>query len=385
MLTADAVVVGAGVVGLSVAYHLAAGGAGKVLILEKEAGAGWGETSWCTGGIRHQFSSAVHVELTRMSLPFFQHLDEETGVISEFSQTGYLFLAAGDSAWHTLREAAELQRSLQVPVELLDSEKIKDLFSELRTEDLLGGTFCALDAQISPAAVVEGWLRLLRRYRRAQVLFDEPVKGIAEEKGGTLLVESKRDRVSAPVVVNAAGPWAAEIASMLQTELPVSVHPRQVMVLKKLEELNRPLPLTVDMDSGWYLHRSGGGELLTGGADKDAPPGWDRNVDWEKVRRVLEAGAHRLPLLEKAEVARAYVGLRSMSPDGCGILGGIPEKPGFYAACGFSGHGFMHSPAIGRLLAEIILEGKPRGGLDIGLLSPERFGKESKQEERCLF
>lgn len=382
MEKADVIVIGAGVVGLSAAYHLAREGLNRVVVLEKELAAGWGETSRCTGGIRHQFSSPMNVRLTQMGLPFFISLEEDTGAPVEFEQNGYLFITSEEAKLSECKEYVALQQGLAVPSEVVSPRRVRDIFSSLRTDDLAGGTFCPLDGQANPDGVVQGLLRLIGR-TRTRLLTDEPVYEIKLIHDRTFQVSSRRYRFSAPLVVSAAGPWSAGVGSMVGLNLPVTVHPRQVFVVNRMPSLNCRIPLTVDLDTGWYLHRSRGGQLYTGGTDKETQPGWNTALDWTKLDLLIKAATARLPAMEGAGITHGYVGLRSMSPDYSGILGEHPQVPGLYWACGFSGHGFMHAPAIGRLLAEAMVDGK--ASLDIGCLSPTRFADADCPVEGCIF
>ncbi|NPV91531.1 MAG: FAD-binding oxidoreductase [Firmicutes bacterium] len=381
METADAVVIGAGVVGLSIARHLSMKGI-RTVVLERELSAGWGETSRCTGGIRHQFTSPVNIRLTQMSLPFFSHLEEETGAAVEFEQSGYLFLTAKASKLEEFRANVEMQRALDVPSELVHPGRVGDIFPSLRTDDLAGGTFCPVDAQASPDGVVQGLVRLLGRVETV-LLTDEPVSSISPLRGGTFVVRTRRHGFSTPLLFSAAGPWSAEVGRMVGIDLPVTVHPRQVFLVDSIPSLDYPVPLTVDLDTGWYLHRSHGGRFYTGGTDKECLPQWNTAVDWAKLGVLIEAATARLPAIERAGISHGYVGLRSMSPDYNAILGEHPQVPGLFWAGGFSGHGFMHAPAVGRLLAEMAVDG--RTSLDIGSLSPARFVSRLEAVEGCIF
>ncbi|MDH7478599.1 MAG: FAD-dependent oxidoreductase [Syntrophomonadaceae bacterium] len=382
METASVVVIGAGVIGLSIAGQLAERGVGRVVVLEKELAAGWGETSRCTGAIRHQFSSAINVLLTRLSLPFFAALEEDTGAPVEFEQNGYLMVTSQAARLAEFKANLELQRRLSVSSHLLSPPQIAELFPLLHTEDLAGGTYCPADGQASPDGVVQGLVRRLVRHR-AHLLTSEEVGEIRMLKDKSFVVASKRRRFSTPRLIIAAGPWSAGIGRLMGIELPVSVHPRQVFVIDKLASLNFSIPFVVDLDTGWYLHRTRGGQLVTGGTDKDCQPQWSTAVDWSKLDTLIKAATARLPAMEEAVVTSAYVGLRSVSPDYHAILGEDPATPGLYWAAGFSGHGFMHAPAVGQLLAELVTDG--RTSLDLQCLSPERFHKNALSMETCIF
>ncbi|MBI3625451.1 MAG: FAD-binding oxidoreductase, partial [Candidatus Rokubacteria bacterium] len=193
-----------------------------------------------------------------------------------------------------------------------------------------------------------------------------------------------RDRFRAPIVVNAAGPYADQIGALAGLTIPSKPYRRQVMVTDPLPGFPDVFPLVVDLDTGWYVHRQGKSPVLMGGTDRDQHPGYDTTVDWEAFDLVFKAAGKRVPPLADAKVMRAYAGIRDLTPDYHGILDAAREAPGFYVACGFSGHGFMHAPAVGLLMAELILDGRATS-LDIGPLALDRFQGETVTIEANMF
>jgi len=197
-------------------------------------------------------------------------------------------------------------------------------------------------------------------------------------------VTTSREEWSAPIVVDCAGPHADEIGAMAGVDIPSKPYRRQVMVLEPLPDLPPVFPLIVDLDTGFYVHRQGLSAVLMGGTDKDIKPGHDTTVDWDAFDAVFRAAALRVPPLAEARVMRAYAGVRDLTPDYHGILGPAPPAPGFHVACGFSGHGFMHSPAIGILMTEMLLDGRA-GSMDIQALSLDRFAAGRLRAEANMF
>ncbi len=378
METADVLIVGAGVIGLSVAYHLARRAPLRIAVLERAAQPGTGETAKATGGIRHQFSTEVNVRLTQLSLPAFQRFEEEMGEPVDLVQHGYLFLTTREDAAAVMRAGVELQQRLGVPSRWVTPAEVRDLFPAVRTDDLLGGTFCPLDGSASPYGAVQGYLRRCRDLG-VHVVLSEEVAGIEVQDGRVRGVRTASGGYAGPVVVNAAGPYARGVAAMAGVDLPVSPFRRQVFVMTPLPELGRGRPLTIDLDTGWYLHQDRAGALYMGGTDKDTRPGVDEVVDWDGFDAVAEAALRRIPATAGARVVRAYAGIRSLTPDHHAILGPVPGLSGFYCANGFSGHGFMHAPAVGLLMAEEILDGGART-LDLTPLRITRFAGGTRAE-----
>ena len=207
---------------------------------------------------------------------------------------------------------------------------------------------------------------------------------IHREQGRVAGVSTPTDRYATPVVVNAAGPLADEVGGLAGVDIPSRPYRRQVIVTEPPPDLPERFPLIVDLDSGWYVHRLGRSALLMGGTDKDLQPGLDATVDWEAFERVFQAAGKRAPLLAEAKVLRAYAGVRDLTPDYHGILCKAHDAPGFYVACGFSGHGFMHAPAIGLLMTELIVDGRAVS-MELGPLSLERFRSGALVTEANMF
>ncbi|HET9016849.1 MAG TPA: FAD-dependent oxidoreductase [Thermomicrobiaceae bacterium] len=371
--SAEIVIVGAGVVGLSIAFHLAERGATGVVVLERDTVAA-GSTSKATGGIRHQFGDETAVRLSLESIPFFADFERRTGAPFLFRRHGYLFLVP-EARLDALRHDVALQRRLGVPTELLAPEEVRARWPAIDVDGIAGAGFCALDGSGSPTDAAHGFLRAARD-RGVQVLEGVAVTGIAVTDGRVVEVETDRGRIAAGTVVNAAGPWAPLVAGMVEVELPIVVQPRQVFVVSDVAGLPEGFPFTIDMGTGVYVHREAGSVLL-GGGDRDRAPGYDATLDWSRFEGVAAAAVRRVPLLAEARSLSGWCGLRAMTPDEQPILGPVGPA-GSWCAAGFSGHGFMHAPAVGRLMAEWLLDGAPRG-IDPASLTLDRFGARAEQ------
>lgn len=378
MDSADVLVIGGGIIGLSVAYHLAQRGARGVVVLERAGQVGTGSTAKATGGIRHQFSTEINVRLTQLSLPAFQRFEEEMGEPVDFVQHGYLFVTTRADLAEVMRAGLRLQQHLGVPSRWVTPDEAAGLFPDVRVDDLVGGTFCPLDGSANPYGAVQGYLRRCRDLG-VRVLTAQEVIGIEVSGDRVRGVRTASGAFAGPIVVNAAGPRARDVAAMVDVDLPVHPYRRQVFVMTPVPGLHRGAPLTVDLDTGWYLHQDRGGALYMGGTDKDTRPGLEEVVEWDGFDAVAQAALRRVPRTRNARVARAYAGIRSLTPDFHAILGAAPQVAGFYCANGFSGHGFMHAPAVGQLLAEEILDGKATT-LDLSALSLMRFSGQVRTE-----
>ncbi len=385
MEVVDVVVIGAGVVGLSVAYELAKSGVRNIAILEREALPGMGSTSSCTGGIRLQFSSGANIVFSKFGLERFASFRDEFGVDIELRRNGYLFLITRQDRIPLYAEGHRLQRSLGVEVSFVDRNWIGKIAPFLRLEDIISGSFCPLEAHADPHKVVGAYLRGLRNFG-VRVHTGREVTGIELEKGHAAKVLTGMGPVSAGAVVNCAGPYAGRIARMVGLELPVVSRKRHVLAVKPPVNVGRDLPLIVDDDTGWYMKSEPGGIALMGGTDREGEPSFETAPDPGAVERIIEAGLRRVPAFEDAGIVKTIVGLRCMSPDDHAIIGRVPGTESFYCAVGFSGHGFMHAPATGAGMAELITGGRS-SSFDLSPFDPDRFSGRTPvvEPERYVF
>jgi sarcosine oxidase subunit beta len=368
--TADIVIVGGGIIGLSIAYHLAVKKAGRIVLLEKGQ-LGEGSTSRCVGGIRTQFSTEVNIQFSLESIKVFERFEEEFGVDPELKRIGYLFLATTEMEMRIFKENVKLQREFGISVELLNPDEIKSRWPYLRTEDIVGGTFCSMDGYAGPSEVLTGFANGARR-AGVRIYEGTEVVGISLRNGKVHEVRTKGDEISTPVVINAGGPYASLVGEMAEIEIPVKPLRRQVFVTAPFHLTDQTIPLTIDFHRGWYFRQEVDGLLLSGPLDQESS--FNLNTDYEAMVQASENAMDRVPALENAKIARGWAGLYEISPDNHAILGKVPEVEGFILANGFSGHGFQHSPAVGKVISELIVDGKATT-IDISSLSIERFGK----------
>jgi len=366
--TADAVIIGGGIIGLSIAYYLVLKKAGKIVLFEKGQ-LGEGSTSRCVGGIRTQFSTEINIRFSLESLKVFEQFKEEFGINPEFKRIGYLFLATNDGEMKIFKENVKLQKKFSIPVELLSPDEISARWPYLKMDDILGGTFCSWDGYAGPSEVLSGFTI---GAKRAGVKIYEGIEvlGISSAKGKIYSVKTKSEEIFTSVVINAGGPYAASIGEMVGIKIPIKPLRRQIFITAPFHLTEHPIPLTIDFHRGWYFRQEGDGLLLSGPLDLE--PSFNLNIDYEAMAEASENAMYRVPVLEKARIARGWAGLYEISPDHHAILGKVPEAGGFILANGFSGHGFQHSPAVGKVISELIIDGKATT-IDISSLSIERF------------
>lgn len=355
---AQVVIVGAGIIGASVAYHLALRGYTDVLILEKEEAEISGSTARSAAAFRHQFSNETNILLSRYSIEKLKQFDAEVGGHAELHQVGYLFLVNDAATWEQYRQSVDLQRRLGVEVELLSPEEAGRFVPQTRVDDLVGATFGPHDGYCDPYGIALGYLRAAQRMG-VRLLRDARVQRIVVESGNVRGVETSQGSVSCDIVVNAAGPWAGEVAATAGLDVPVRPYRRNIYMTTPFPQIPSSLPFIVDVGSGFYMRREGAG-MLMGQSNPDEPSSYNTTVDWAWLDTVLAAGLYRFPILETAGLAeqQCWAGLYEITPDNNPILGRHPELEGYVDASGFSGHGIMHSPAAGMLIAEEVLDGR---------------------------
>ncbi|HSS21381.1 MAG TPA: FAD-binding oxidoreductase [Pyrinomonadaceae bacterium] len=383
--TADIVIIGSGIVGSSVAYHLAQQGCTNVLVIEREAHQGKGSTGKSMGGVRAQFSTPVNIQMSRYSIDFFSRFDEVVGHPADYRAHGYLFCATSERHLDYLKANRERQLAMGVKnVELVSREDIAKFVPQLRVDDIVGGTFCQTDGFVDPHSVMMGFM-LNARARGVKLWLDTEVTGIEVDSARRISgVMTTRGLVSTKIVVNAAGAWAAQVAKFAGAELPVEPLRRQLVPTEPFAGLPQRFPMVIDMSTGFHFRREGKGILLAWN-DPDETPGFKTDFDPGFVEKILTRAADRVPALAEAEVnpRRAWAGLYEMTPDHHAIIGPATDVAGLYFVNGFSGHGVMHSPASGRITADLILEGSSKL-VAAATLNVERFASGKLLEETAV-
>jgi len=369
--TADAIIIGGGVMGASTAYHLAARGQKNILLLEKEDFFGTGATGRCAGGVRYQFGTQINIRLSLESLPMLERFKDEIGQIIDYRKTGYLFLLTNQAEVAIFKRNVELQNRLGAKTEWLSGDEIRKRLPMMHLEEVSAGSFNPRDGLVDPNSVVMGYISAAQRLG-CQAISSISVTGIQTRSGRVVCVNTPDQIISVPLVVDATGPWANLTGQMAGIQIPVTPLRRQWLTTNALPELPTDFPFVIDFAQSLYFHPEGRG-LLTGMSNPLETPGYDQNIDpdWELVH--MEAAIKRLPLLERAGLASRMAGLYEVTPDAHPIFGKTPVD-GYYVVTGFSGHGFMHGPIAGKLMSEIILDGKATT-LDISMLDLARFAE----------
>ncbi|HEX2266582.1 MAG TPA: FAD-binding oxidoreductase [Actinomycetota bacterium] len=369
--SADVLIVGGGVVGVSAAYHLADAGAGSVLLLERADRLGTGSTGACAGGFRHQFGSQINVMLSIESIRMITSFTEDHGIPLDVSQDGYLFLVSSEGVWEEFLATVDMQRSFGVEVEVLTPKDAAELIPGISTDRLLGATFGPKDGIADPAGLTEGYATLARR-AGADIETGVEARAIRVDGDRVAGVMTSRGEISSPVVVNAAGAWAGRLAATADLELPLDPIPRHVVVTAGFPGAPDRRTLVVDVATSFYFHREGPGVLMGMGSPREQPS-FETVVDERFIAdELLPTAVRVLPPLEEAGVRSSWVGLYEMTPDRHPILGEAPGVGGLFLATGFSGHGFQHAPVVGKLLTEMILQGEAKT-VDVSSLGLDRF------------
>ncbi|MCI0486371.1 MAG: FAD-binding oxidoreductase [Blastocatellia bacterium] len=372
--TADVVIIGGGCMGASTAYHLSRRGVTDVVLLEREPMLGMGSTGRNAGGVRHQFSSEANVKLSIESIRSFENFAEEVGYEIDFHQEGYLFLLSQEENLNAFRRNIEMQRRLGVEVEMLAATDAQRLAPGLEVEGLIGATFCNRDGIADPNGVTVGFAKAAQE-AGVEICRDTEVTAIKTDGGRVVAVETTRGAMRTRTVVNAAGPHARQIGKMVGLDIPVHPYRRHIFITEPLEESLRLKShiMVIDFETTFYFHREGAG-ILFGMSDPEEPTSFNTTVSWELLEKITPVAARRLPRLLESGIAHAWAGLYEITPDAMPIIGPAPDLDGFLMINGFSGHGFQHSPAAGRILADIITQGRPVD-IDIAPFAFDRFSR----------
>jgi sarcosine oxidase subunit beta len=367
--TADVVIIGAGAVGASIAYHLARRGMRDVVVLERET-VGAGSTSKAAGGIRVQFGTRVEIEFSLRSIEFFQRFEDEMGVPCDYRQEGYLILLADEADLARFRRQAELQASLGADVRIIAPDDARAIVPELNVDDVLAAAWGPMDGHASPNDVVQAYAARARE-RGVRIVEGTPATAIELRGDRVTAVQTPEGRIETPLVVNAAGPQAPLVARMVKLEIPVDPRRRHIFVTDEFPGVRHPMPLVIDRASGFYC-RSEQRQVLMSAGDVGAVTEFSAAVDWSMLGETVDKAIRRIPALGSASIRHAWAGLRPLTPDEHAILDWAPGVLGLYLAVGFCGHGFQHSPATGQVVAEILTGAPP--SIDVAGLAISRFG-----------
>jgi sarcosine oxidase subunit beta len=366
--TADIVIIGAGAVGTSIAYQLARRGQRRVVVIDQDT-VGSGTTSKAAGGIRAQFATETEIRISLECITVFEHFEEEFGVDIGYRKIGYLSLITDEADLKDSQPRIALQNRLGVDVRVITPKEAQTIVPAMQVDDLIAAVWSPGDGMAGPAEVTNAYARRARELGASIV---EGVEARAIDLKARRVATTQGD-ITAPVIVNAAGPRAARVARMVGVDVAVYPRRRHIFFTEPFPEIPGPTPLTTDRGSGMYFRKEMEQLLISPGDVVDV--GDDMNVPMDAAKReeAVEKAIHRLPILERARIAGGWAGLRPLTPDEHAIIGWAPGVEGFFLAVGFCGHGFQHSPATGRLVAEWLIDGHP--SMDMAVFEPGRFAR----------
>jgi len=367
------VVLGAGVMGASVAWHLARRGV-KVLLLDRGPGPGSGSTARATGGFRAQYATHINVRLSLLARARLRTFAEDTGVDPGYAPHGYLWLAGNERELAVLANARRVQHEAGLlEARPVSRDDIRRLVPALAGDGIVGGAFCPTDGFLLPLRILEGYLGAAARMG-VEVRWGVEVTGLELDHGRVTATRTAGGRVACAAAVNALGPWAAGIMADTGFELPVAPLRRQVAATVPTPVLPPDTPMTIFVGDGFHFRVRDDRVLLLWPTPGDPGRPFDVTVEPGWLSEVTARAHSRVPLLRGVPIdpAASWAGLYEMSPDKHAILGPTPGLPNLYLINGSSGHGVMHAPALGELLAEIFCDGHATT-LDTAPLAPERF------------
>lgn len=367
----EAVIIGAGIMGCAIAHALAERGLTDVLVLERDQ-IGRGATADAAGGVRQQFSTETNIRLAQESVRVWETFRERFGQEIGLRQQGYLFLLTDPAEEQVFRANIALQQRLGVPSRWVTPEEIAAINPYVVRDDVIGGTFCPEDGWCDTYGATIGFARAARALG-VQIEEETPVIDILVEGDHVRGVRTERGEVSAPLVVIAAGPQTRGVGAMAGVELPVDPYRRMSFVTEPFAALPQTLPMTIEFANGLYFHPESRG-FLFGMANRNEPSSFDKTVDEHWMATTVEALVARAPVFVDASILRGWAGFYEVTPDDNPLLGWTGGPEGLVVAAGFSGHGFMQGPAIGRCLAELLLDGAA-SGIDITPFRPSRFAE----------
>ena len=374
--TAEVVIIGGGVTGASIAFHLTERGVRDVVVVEKRflASGATGKSSAC---IRQHYSTSETCRMVLESLRFFERFAERTrGGTASFVRVGYL-LGVDDRLRAAMEKAVALQQSVGIDVRLLTPTDIRAIEPRVRVDDFTAGCYEPDAGYADPSQTTQGFAAAARA-AGARVLEEAEVLGIATAGGRVRGVRTTRGEIHAPMVIDAAGLWSDRVARMVDVDLPITVCRHKISFFTRPPHAASPHPLVYDFVTNIYTRPETGGLTLVGPLeselhDRADPDRYQEGVTFEETADAMERAAHRFPVMEQGEVARGYAGCFDVTPDWHPILDAAGPA-GFYVAAGFSGHGFKLSPAVGRMVAALVLDGK-RPGDDVDAFRLSRFSE----------
>jgi sarcosine oxidase subunit beta len=379
--TADTVIIGGGVMGVSIAFHLAEAGVTDVVVVERGA-LGSGSSGKPIGGVRAQFSDPLNIELGSRSLRAYQDFPNRPGTDIGLDAVGYLFLLSTAEQAADFQASVTIQNSLGVPSRMVSPREARRLCPYLGTDGLVAAVYSPTDGHARPGRVVQGYAQAAAR---AGVTFatNTAVTGIDTTGERVRTVHTDRGQIACSTVICAAGAWSAQIGDMVGVHLPVRPVRRQLAFTTPLTPPAPTIPFTIDFSSTAYFHNSDDG-LLLGLADPDQPDGFDTTWTSHWLELFRAAARRAAPALADMEVAGGWAGLYEVTPDHNALIGRAGEPGNFLYATGFSGHGLCQAPAVGEIVRDLYLDRTPF--VDVSPFTADRFtaGAEIRPEAHVV-
>jgi sarcosine oxidase subunit beta len=371
MRSADAVVIGAGVIGAATGYYLAKQGL-KVLVLERDFPCA-GSTGRCIGGIRAQFSHDLTIRVMMESVRMFRGLGEELGEDVEWYQGGYLFLAFDEKRKQAFLDAIAIQRKYGLDVRFVSPDECVKIAPGLDPTGLLGGAYCPTDGQANPFKVTYGYLEGIKRLGGALIVGSDVRRFTMVGDKALSVIDSKGEEYICNMILNATGCWADEVGKMAGVSVPVTADRHESLVTEAVERVFAPMLVDYRSDGCYFVQHAGTGHFIGCYTPVPLVPGYNVDATDEFIAEMPRRMVRLVPKLAGVKVLRQWAGSYEMSPDGNPICGGTPVR-GLYVSTGMSGHGFMFGPALGKLMAEQMVKGQASIPLDEFFLS-RSFGK----------
>ena len=375
--TAEAVIIGAGIMGCAIAHALAERGMTDVVVLERDQ-IGRGATADAAGGVRQQFSTETNIRLAQESVRVWETFGERFGRDIGLRQQGYLFLLTDPAEESVFCQNLALQNSLGVPSRWVTPDDIATLNPHVVLDDVCGGTFCPEDGWCDTYGATMGFAQAARALG-VHIEEETPVTEIIVQADRVRGARTPNGDVHAPLVVIAAGPQSRAVGATANVDLSIDPYRRMSFITEPFAALPQSLPMTIDFASGLYFHPESRG-FLFGMANRDEPSTTAKTVDDDWMATTVEALVDRAPAFAEANILRGWAGFYEVTPDDNPLLGWTGGPDGLAVAAGFSGHGFMLGPAVGRCMAEHLLDGAA-SGIDITPFRPSRFAEGDLAQE----
>jgi sarcosine oxidase subunit beta len=379
MNSASAVIIGGGIIGTSIAYHLCKNGINDIVLLEKDYLSA-GSTGRCGGGIRQQWSERPNVRLAMRSVELFEKFKQDIGMDIEYYQGGYLLLAFTDEEVELFEKNVKMQKEEGLDVDLLSKKETAEKFPYINTADIKAAAFCSSDGHANPHLATMGYARAAAKHG-ARILTRTKATDIDVSNNSIKGVYTDKGYIKTNLVINAAGGYSHEVGKMAGVNLPTESYRHQIFVTEPVEHLMDPL--VISFEKNFYIRQTKSGNFIMGQGDEDEKPGHNENPGWRFLTEMTEKMPKFFPFLKQMRVLRHWAGLYNMSHDALPIIDKSSEVTDFFYAVGFSGHGFMLAPAVGEAMAEWIVHGETKH-VDISNLNIERFAKGVTKEKNVV-